>query len=69
MSIFRYFVESPHPDILQRLLKDPVIQECRLRLLGENEGEGDGLITDSIDKKPVVPFGKVLKNPLGINLI
>lgn len=27
----RYFVESPFPDILQKLLKDPVIQECRLR--------------------------------------
>jgi DNA excision repair protein ERCC-3 len=27
----RYFVESHHPEILQKLLKDPVIQECRLR--------------------------------------
>ncbi|KAK3108424.1 hypothetical protein FSP39_007756, partial [Pinctada imbricata] len=27
----RYYVESQHPDVIQRLLKDPVIQECRLR--------------------------------------
>jgi len=27
----RYFVESTHPEVLQKLLKDPVIQECRLR--------------------------------------
>ena len=27
----RYFVESNHPEVLQKLLKDPVIQECRLR--------------------------------------
>lgn len=39
----KYFVESPHPDILQKLLKDPVIQECRLRRNVENEG--DDLIT------------------------
>ncbi|CAH1955970.1 unnamed protein product [Acanthoscelides obtectus] len=28
----KYFVESPFPDVLQKLLKDPVIQECRLRI-------------------------------------
>ncbi|XP_015793169.1 general transcription and DNA repair factor IIH helicase subunit XPB [Tetranychus urticae] len=27
----RYFVESPHTHILQKLLKDPEIQKCRLR--------------------------------------
>ena len=27
----RYFVESQYPDVIQKLLKDPVIQECRLR--------------------------------------
>ena len=26
-----YFVESTHPEVLQKLLKDPVIQECRLK--------------------------------------
>lgn len=44
----KYFVESPHPEILQKILKDPVIQSCRLKRL-ENE-EGDGFITDSTDK-------------------
>lgn len=32
----KYFIESPFPEVLQRLLKDPVIQECRLRKLMEN---------------------------------
>ncbi|KAG8199399.1 hypothetical protein JTE90_000267 [Oedothorax gibbosus] len=27
----RYFIESPFPDILQKLLKDHIIQECRLK--------------------------------------
>ena len=27
----KYFVESNYPECLQKLLKDPVIQECRLR--------------------------------------
>lgn len=40
----RYFIESPYPDILQKLLKDPVIQECRLRRDVDNE-EGDQFIT------------------------
>lgn len=35
----KYFVESPHPDILQKILKDPVIQECRLKRSAEAEGE------------------------------
>lgn len=32
----KYFIESPFPDVLQRLLKDPVIQECRLRKIMED---------------------------------
>lgn len=40
----KYFVESPHPEVLQKLLKDPVIQECRLRINVENETESDELI-------------------------
>lgn len=35
----KYFVESPHPEVLQKLLKDPVIQECRLRRTAEEGGE------------------------------
>lgn len=33
----RYFVESPFPDVLQKLLKDSVIQSCRLRRDAEND--------------------------------
>ncbi|CAH1955968.1 unnamed protein product [Acanthoscelides obtectus] len=51
----KYFVESPFPDVLQKLLKDPVIQECRLRRNIENESEE--LITQVQDKKNVVTFG------------
>lgn len=35
----KYFVESPFPEILQKLLKDPVIQECRLRRNVEGNAE------------------------------
>lgn len=52
----RYFVESPHPDVLQKLLKDAVIQQCRLKRTSE-EGEGDGFITNVLDKKGVPTFG------------
>ncbi|XP_018569515.1 DNA excision repair protein haywire [Anoplophora glabripennis] len=51
----KYFVESPYPEILQKLLKDPVIQECRLRRNVENESEE--LITQVQDKKNVPTFG------------
>ncbi|CAH0547968.1 unnamed protein product [Brassicogethes aeneus] len=51
----KYFVESPFPDILQKLLKDPVIQECRLRR--NLEGESEELITQVQDKKIVPSFG------------
>lgn len=37
----KYFVESPFPEILQKLLKDPVIQECRLRRNVEGETEDE----------------------------
>ena len=43
----KYFIESPFPDVLQKLLKDPVIQECRLRRDAE-------LITQ-IDEKKMAP--------------
>lgn len=52
----RYFVESPYPDVLQKLLKDPVIQQCRLKRTAE-EGDGDGFITNVLDKKGVPTFG------------
>lgn len=44
----KYFVESPHPEILQKILKDPVIQSCRLKR-SENT-DGDGFIVGAQDK-------------------
>nr|CAD7399598.1 unnamed protein product [Timema cristinae] len=63
----RYFVESPHPEVLQKLLKDPVIQDCRLRRNIEGaggEGENaDGFITQLQDKKSIPQPGPAPENP------
>lgn len=53
----KYFVESVFPEVLQKLLKDPVIQECRLRRNVENEEGEDGFITQVSDKTTVPTFG------------
>ncbi len=45
-------MESPYPDILQKLLKDPVIQQCRLK-----RTETEELITAKQDFKGV-SFGQ-----------
>lgn len=50
----KYFVESPYPEVLQKLLKDPVIQECRLR---RNIDDDEELITQVQDKKNIPAFG------------
>lgn len=42
----RYFVESTFPEVIQKLIKDPVISDCRLR-----REEGDDLITGSVSTK------------------
>ncbi|KTG33170.1 hypothetical protein cypCar_00021561 [Cyprinus carpio] len=47
----RYFVESAFPDVIQRLLQDPVIRDCRLR---SAEGEETELITETISSKPAI---------------
>lgn len=49
-------MESPFPDVLQKLLKDPVIQECRLRKKVEDT-EKDGLITNVQTKVAAMQFG------------
>jgi len=50
-------VESSHPDCLQKLLKDPVIQECRLRQKNTETGEADeGLINEEQTKLPAPQF-------------
>ena len=46
----KYFVESTFPEVLQKLLKDPVIQECRLIRNAEEVDKDGGLITDIHDK-------------------
>lgn len=49
----KYFVESPFPEVLQKLLKDPVIQECRLRKTVEEEAKDKdkaGLIPGILNK-------------------
>lgn len=47
----RYFVESAFPDVIQRLLQDNVIRECRLRTADGAETE---LITEVIHSKSAV---------------
>lgn len=53
----RYFVESPHPEVLQKLLKDPVVQNCRLRPKTSEETGDDGFITSLQDKSKPALFG------------
>ena len=43
----KYFVESAYPDCLQKLLKDPVIQECRLRQPIPTSANGEGKTIDN----------------------
>jgi len=57
----RYFVESSHPETLQILLKDPIIQECRLRQKESTEGATTDLITEETGKADVPSFGVVKK--------
>ncbi|XP_075217744.1 general transcription and DNA repair factor IIH helicase/translocase subunit XPB-like [Lycorma delicatula] len=53
----KYFVESPFPDVLQKLLKDPVIQECRLRRNVDKEVAP--ITTNIIDKKGIPQFNSM----------
>ncbi|TNN74536.1 TFIIH basal transcription factor complex helicase XPB subunit [Liparis tanakae] len=47
----RYFVESAFPDVIQRLLQDPVIRDCRLRTA---DGADTELITEVIQSKSLI---------------
>lgn len=51
----KYFVESPHPEVLQKILKDPVVQSCRKRAANE---DGDGFITSAQDKTKAILFNQ-----------
>lgn len=44
-------MESTHPDVIQQLLQDTVIKECRLR---NAEGEETELITETFTSKSAV---------------
>uniref|UniRef100_A0A8D0EPE5 General transcription and DNA repair factor IIH helicase/translocase subunit XPB n=1 Tax=Strix occidentalis caurina TaxID=311401 RepID=A0A8D0EPE5_STROC len=48
---YRYFVESTHPDVIQQLLQDHVIRDCRLR---NAEGEETELITETFTSKSAI---------------
>ncbi|XP_031631843.1 general transcription and DNA repair factor IIH helicase subunit XPB [Contarinia nasturtii] len=54
----KYFVESPHPEILQKILKDPVVQSCRLK----RTEDGDGFIVDAQDKTKTNLFNQKTQN-------
>ncbi|KFP44190.1 TFIIH basal transcription factor complex helicase XPB subunit, partial [Chlamydotis macqueenii] len=47
----QYFVESTHPDVIQQLLQDHVIRDCRLR---NAEGEETELITETFTSKSAI---------------
>lgn len=53
----KYFVESPHPEVLQKLLKDPIVQGCRLRPKPNEDTGEDGFITSVQDKSKPALFG------------
>ncbi|KAL2711602.1 hypothetical protein V1478_018623 [Vespula squamosa] len=52
----KYFVESPFPEVLQTLLKDPVIQQCRLRK-NVDDFEKDEITTNIQNKTKNIRFG------------
>ncbi|XP_054828428.1 general transcription and DNA repair factor IIH helicase subunit XPB [Eublepharis macularius] len=47
----RYFVESTHPEVIQQLLQDSVIRDCRLR---NSEGEETELIMETFTSKSAI---------------
>lgn len=47
----KYFIESSHPEVLQRLLKDDVIRDSRVLVPQEGEGNADGLVTSRAPRK------------------
>ncbi|XP_059823508.1 general transcription and DNA repair factor IIH helicase subunit XPB [Hypanus sabinus] len=51
----RYFVESTHPDVIQKLLQDKVIKQCRLRT---DEGDDTELIMGTISSKSAMLMPK-----------
>ncbi|XP_026738275.1 general transcription and DNA repair factor IIH helicase subunit XPB [Trichoplusia ni] len=59
----RYLVESKHVEVLQKLLRDPVIQQCRLRRDGD-----DDLLSSALPNKPAaVKPGESSEKPPAAN--
>ncbi|XP_072324776.1 general transcription and DNA repair factor IIH helicase/translocase subunit XPB isoform X1 [Scyliorhinus torazame] len=55
----RYFVESTHPDVIQKLLQDKIIKECRLR---SEEGDETELIMGTVSSKSAMLMPKPVQN-------
>ncbi|XP_067890864.1 general transcription and DNA repair factor IIH helicase/translocase subunit XPB [Heterodontus francisci] len=55
----RYFVESTHPDVIQKLLQDKIIKECRLRT---TEGDETELIMGTVSSKSAMLMPKPMQN-------
>uniref|UniRef100_UPI00398EC6EA general transcription and DNA repair factor IIH helicase/translocase subunit XPB isoform X2 n=1 Tax=Pristiophorus japonicus TaxID=55135 RepID=UPI00398EC6EA len=55
----RYFVESTHPDVIQKVLQDKIIKQCRLRTA---EGDETELIMGTISSKSAMLMPKPVQN-------
>ncbi|XP_048454486.1 general transcription and DNA repair factor IIH helicase subunit XPB isoform X2 [Rhincodon typus] len=55
----RYFVESTHPDVIQKLLQDDIIRNCRLRTA---EGDETELIMGTVSSKSAMLMSKAVQN-------
>ncbi|CAG5118352.1 unnamed protein product, partial [Candidula unifasciata] len=60
----RYFVESQYPDVLQKLLKDPYIQEARKRELDEDVSN-ENFLTGQLSGKSALQLNKPGARPDG----
>ncbi|XP_030341762.1 general transcription and DNA repair factor IIH helicase subunit XPB isoform X2 [Strigops habroptila] len=54
----RYFVESTFPDVIQQLLQDPVIKECRLRIKADAEDDETEFLTETFTSKSAIAKSK-----------
>lgn len=57
----KYFVESQFPEVIQKLLHDPTIQECRYR--PEVEGATDGVVEGQVTSKSALQLNKPATEP------
>uniref|UniRef100_A0A0B6ZY39 General transcription and DNA repair factor IIH helicase/translocase subunit XPB n=1 Tax=Arion vulgaris TaxID=1028688 RepID=A0A0B6ZY39_9EUPU len=58
----RYFVESQYPDVLQKLLKDPYVQQARKREI-EDEAGTDNFIAGQLSGKSALQLNKLATKP------